>query len=211
MFTGLVQAIGAVRAIDARPTGARLEIEPAGPTGPWGYQPAIGESIAVAGCCLTVASTSPLWAFDVVHETLSKTTLGVLSRGSRVNLEHALTPTSLLGGHLVQGHVDGVGAVERVQEGSDWRVRIRPPAPLMEYLVPKGSVTVDGVSLTLAAVDPAAGWFEVALIPTTLELTTLGELREGHRCNLEADMVAKTLIHWARNYSDAPPPARPRL
>ncbi len=201
MFTGLVQAVGTVRRLEPSPAGVRLEVEPVGPPGGWGYVPGLGESISVSGCCLTVAGVGGgAWAFDVVRETLSKTTLGGLAAGSLVNLEHSVTPTTLLGGHLVQGHVDGVGVVERVDRGADWRFRVRPPAGLMEYMTPKGSVAVEGVSLTLAAVDAAAGWFEVALIPTTLEVTTLGGLREGDRVNLEADAMAKTVVHWLKNF-----------
>jgi riboflavin synthase len=197
MFTGLVQGIGTVERAQPTPAGVRLGLRPDG----WGYMPALGESISVSGCCLTVAGADKaLWSFDAVPETLAKTTLGALRPGSRVNLEHSVTPATLLGGHLVQGHVDGVGAVEQVQRGDDWRIRVRPPAGLIEYLTPKGSVTMDGVSLTLAAVDVAGGWFEVALIPTTLKLTTLGGLREGDRCNLEADAIAKTVVHWLKHF-----------
>lgn len=204
MFTGLVQAVGTVRRLEPSPAGVRLVVEPVGPRGGWGYVPGLGESISVSGCCLTVAGVSEgAWAFDVVRETLSKTTLGGLAAGSLVNLEHSVTPATLLGGHLVQGHVDGVGVVERVDRGADWRVRVRSPAGLMEYMTPKGSVAVEGVSLTLAAVDVAAGWFEVALIPTTLEVTTLGGLRDGDRVNLEADAMAKTVVHWLKNFGSS--------
>jgi riboflavin synthase len=105
-----------------------------------------------------------------------------------------------MSGHVVQGHVDGVGVVERVHTGADWRVWIRPPAPLMEYMVPRGSVAVEGVSLTLAGVDPSLGVFHVALIPTTLSLTTLGALKQGDRVNLEADQMARTVVHWLRQH-----------
>lgn len=203
MFTGLVQAIGTVERSERTPAGVRLSVSPQGPGGGWGYTPSLGESMSVSGCCLTVAGTDPItgaWLFDVVRETLAKTTLGGLGSGKRVNLEHSVTPATLLGGHLVQGHVDGVGVVEQVNRGGDWRVRVRPPAGLMEYMTPKGSVAMDGVSLTLAEVDVASGWFEVALIPTTLEATTLGGLEEGGRCNLEADAVVKTVVHWLKHY-----------
>jgi riboflavin synthase len=144
------------------------------------------------------ASTG-LWAFDVVPETLSKTSLGRLRAGAAVNLEHAATPTTLMGGHVVQGHVDGVGVVESVVTEGEYRVRVRPPAGLMEYMTPKGSICVEGVSLTLAAVEPRE-WFEVALIPVTLEKTTLGSLRAGDPVNLEADVFAKTIVHWLKHY-----------
>lgn len=200
MFTGLVQAVGRVASVEARGAGVRLRVDPMG----WGYAPGLGESISVSGCCLTVAGLEggpggKTWAFDAVPETLAKTTLGGLAAGSRVNLEHAATPTTLLGGHVVQGHVDGVGVVETVLTEGEWRVRVRPPAGLMEYMTPKGSVCVEGVSLTLARVEPRE-WFEVALIPVTLEKTTLGELRAGSRVNVEADVFAKTVVNWLRVY-----------
>jgi riboflavin synthase len=203
MFTGLVQAVGKVASVEPRQAGAgggfRLRIDPLG----WGYRPEVGESISVSGCCLTVAALEGpdggLWAFDAVPETLAKTTLGGLAAGCRVNLEHAATPTTLLGGHVVQGHVDGVAVVESVLTEGEWRVRIRPTADLMEYMTPKGSVCVEGVSLTLARVEPRQ-WFEVALIPVTLEKTTLGELRAGSSVNVEADAFAKTVVNWVRHY-----------
>jgi len=207
MFTGLVEAVGVVR--EARPVaaGMRLLVDPMG----WDHRPDLGESIAVSGCCLTVAAAmgsggGPM-AFDVVPETLAKTTLGgKVGVGSRVNLEHAATAATLMGGHFVQGHVDGVGVVERVERAGEWRVRVRPPAELMPYVTPKGSVTIEGVSLTVAAVDPAGGWFEVALIPTTLDKTTLGDLKPGDGCNLEADVLAKTVVHYLRHYAGGGPP-----
>lgn len=204
MFTGLVQAVGVVDRTEPSPVGVRLSIDPRG----WNYRPAPGDSIAVAGCCLTVAvdpgSSAGRLVFDVVRETLAKTTLSDLAPGSSVNLEPSVTPATLLGGHLVQGHVDGVGGVETVRTGPEHRVRIRPPGELMEYMTPKGSVCLDGVSLTLAAVYPNDGAFEVALIPTTLARTTLGGLRPGGRCNIEADATAKTIVHWLRHYGPGP-------
>lgn len=182
------------RVTEARPTpaGIRLTIDPAG----WDHRPEPGESVAVGGCCLTVAGTGGTLSFDVVAETLSKTVLGTLTAGSPVNLERSVRASDLMSGHVVQGHVDGVGTVERVQRAADWRVWIRPPAPLMEYIVPKGSVCVDGVSLTIAGLG--SGVFEVALIPVTLEKTTLRTLDAGSRVNLEADVIAKTVVHWLR-------------
>jgi riboflavin synthase len=201
MFTGLVQAIGAVASIDPGPAGGlRLVVDP----GAWPHRPLVGESIAVSGCCLTVAEdpagTQGRLAFDAVPETLAKTTLGALRPGSRVNLERSLRADDLMGGHTVQGHVEGVGEVLAVQPRPDYRLRIRPPADLMPCIIPKGSIAIDGVSLTIAAADPHEGTFEVALIPTTLELTTLGDLRPGARVNLETDIQARTLLHLLRNY-----------
>jgi riboflavin synthase len=166
----------------------------------WAYRPSLGDSISVGGCCLTVAAIDGEGriGLDVVPETLSRTTIGGLRQGSRVNLEHAATLGTLLGGHLVQGHVDGVGVVEKIVQSPEWRVSIRPPAELMEFVTPKGSVAVDGVSLTVAGVH--RGGFEVALIPVTLEKTTLGEFVEGGACNLEMDIVAKTIIHHVKMF-----------
>lgn len=204
MFTGIVQSIGRVAATEPTAAGRRVVIDPLG----WTYAPAPGDSISVDGCCLTVVTrpasggkAGAQWMFDTVPETLAKTTLGDRRVGDLVNLEHAATATTLLGGHVVQGHVDGVAVVESVVNTSDWRVRFRPPAELMQYMTPKGSVCVSGVSLTLAAVDPAAGWFEVALIPTTLEKTTLKSLVQGSRVNIEADTLVKTMVHWMRHYA----------
>lgn len=205
MFTGLVQAIGTVRTLeplDGRGIagGARLSVDP----GRWQHGARAGDSIAVNGCCLTVAGSPEaggLLRFDAVAETLARTTLGGLRRGSRVNLERALAAGEPLGGHLVQGHIEGVAEVVSVQQGADYRIQLRPPSELMPSIVPKGSVTVDGVSLTVAAVDPAAETFAVAIIPTTLELTTLGSLRTGSSCNIETDMLARTVVHWLEHYS----------
>ncbi len=204
MFTGLVQAVGKFVQVEPRPAGARLLIDPLD----WSHTPAAGDSICVSGCCLTVASPpssspagsrTPL-AFDLVHETLRLTTLGRLARGSPVNLEHAVTPTTLMGGHVVQGHVDGVGEVTHIRNDGEYRLRILPPGGarggLIQSIVPKGSIAVDGVSLTIASVGE--GTFEVALIPTTLERTTLGRLRAGDGVNLETDLIAKTVVHWLR-------------
>lgn len=188
-------------AAEARGASLRLVIDP----GAWQHRPSAGDSICVSGVCLTVVEVAAenggaRWAFDAVAETLAKTTLGRLRVGSVVNLEHAATPTTLMGGHVVQGHVDGVGVVESVVTDGEYRVRLRPAAGLMEYMVPKGSVCVEGVSLTLAQVR-AGEWFEVALIPVTLEKTTLGDLRAGDAVNLEADVFAKTVVNWMRNYA----------
>ncbi|MFO0861469.1 MAG: riboflavin synthase [Phycisphaerales bacterium] len=198
MFTGIVQAVGHVARVEPTPKGRRLWVDP----GTWGFVPAAGDSIAVDGCCLTVVQVdSGKWAFDAVPETLAKTTLETWKAGKRVNLEHAATAATFLGGHIVQGHVDGVGTIESVTRSADWRVRVRLPGALREYMVPKGSVALAGVSLTLAEVDPREGRIEVALIPATLEKTTLSELRPGEGINVEADAMAKTMIHWIRNYA----------
>lgn len=201
MFTGIVQAKGRLVATTRTPSGLRLEIEPVA----WDYIPAPGDSISVDGCCLTVVnapSSGGRWFFDAVPETLAKTTVGDRAVGDVVNLEHAATASTLLGGHVVQGHVDGVGVVESVVTSPEWRVRFRPPAELMQYMTPKGSVCISGVSLTLAAVEPKQGWFEVALIPTTLDKTNLKALTPGSRVNIEADTLVKTMVHWMRHYAE---------
>lgn len=197
MFTGLIQTLGEVAEIQRSPSGARLVIA----LGSWGYNPAPGESIAVNGCCLTVAAWdngARLASFDVVEQTLRMTALGGLRAHDRVNLEHALRADSLLGGHFVQGHVDGVGRVLRVQANeADWRVRVAIPDGLAAYMVARGSVALDGVSLTIAqtsGAESAEPWIEVALIPVTRAHTTLGGWSVGSACNIEADMLVKAVV-----------------
>lgn len=199
MFTGLIQHRARVAEVRETAAGRSLTIDAAG----WNHRPEHGESIAVSGCCLTVAQASPL-RFDVIHQTLSVTTLGDLRAGSAVNLEHSVTPATLLGGHIVQGHVDGVGVVREILDDAEGvRMRIKAPAELMDYIVPKGSIAVDGVSLTLAEVQEDG--FVVALIPTTLELTTLGAAAIGQRLNLETDLIVKTIVHQMRRIGSPPP------
>ena len=201
MFTGLVQSMGVVAGIEPRAAGARLVVDARA----WTHRASAGESISVSGVCLTVADGARAaegeLAFDCIAETLERSTLGALGAGDRVNLEHAVRGDTLMGGHVVQGHVDGVARVVRVKEGDgDWWVDLEAPADLMEFIVPKGSVTLAGVSLTVASVDVAARAFGVGLIPTTLEETTLGDLRAGDGVNLETDIVSRTIVHWLRNY-----------
>lgn len=211
MFTGIIRLVGLVERTRPVATGTRLAIRYPVSGDAWAKAPGVGDSIAIDGCCLTVAAppdgspeTGGVLEFDAIPETLAKTTLGALTEGSRVHLEQAATMATLLDGHVVQGHVDGVAEVASVVSSGEWRIRLIPPAGLMQFIVPKGSVTLSGVSLTVAAVDPAGGWFEVALIPTTLAKTTLGELRAHSRVNLECDAMAKTVVHWLRHYSGAP-------
>ena len=193
MFTGLIQHVGEVSEVRATDTGRSLLVD----KGAWAHVPGKGDSIAIDGCCLTVAMvTGSLLQFDVVHRTLELTTLGRLKVGMRVNLEHAARVDSLLGGHIVQGHVDGVGRVLAVEEGQDWRVRINAPDGVSEYLCMRGSITVNGVSLTVADVDGED--FEVALIPTTLQETNLRELTGGMEVNLEADVIAKLVAEQVK-------------
>jgi len=168
MFTGIVQSTGRVAHLERHAFGVRLSIDPGSWTPAEGRVPRHGDSICVSGVCLTVAAIDGgVMSFDVIAETLEKTTLGSHSVGDPVNLEPAVTPNQPLGGHFMQGHIDGVGTVTAVAAGEDeWRITIKPPATLMRYMIPKGSVALDGVSMTLAAVH--AETFEVAVIPTTL-------------------------------------------
>jgi len=196
MFTGLVQAVGVVREFTLTPQGvARITVDASS----WPHAPAPGDSIAVNGCCLTLAAPPApgnVLEFDAIPQTLRTTTLGLFRPGYRVNLEHAATPATLLGGHLVQGHVDGTGTVEHVDgtPGGDYRVKIGVPPSVAPFMVPKGSVCVDGVSLTLADTTRGGEQITVALIPTTLALTTLGELRTGQSVNIEADATVKAVV-----------------
>jgi riboflavin synthase len=176
MFTGLVREIGTVRSMDA----GRLVIETS-------ITAAVGDSVAVDGVCLTVvANDDGTLAFDAVPETLSRTSLGSLAAGDGVNLEPALRVGDALGGHYVQGHVDGIGSFRGVADGLHW---FDAPQEILRYVVEKGSIALQGTSLTIAASDDTG--FAVALIPHTLEATTLGRLEPGARVNLEADVLAK--------------------
>jgi riboflavin synthase len=187
MFTGIVREIGRVASIDADARGARLRVE-APETAP---RVGIGDSVAVGGVCLTVTEVGDgTLAFDAVPETLRRTALSRLAVGAGVNLEPALCAGEPFGGHVVQGHVDGVGAVVDVTaEGDGVRLGIAAPDELLRYLVEKGSVGVDGVSLTVAALR--GDGFEIALIPHTLAATTLSALSAGDPVNLEVDVLAK--------------------
>jgi len=194
MFTGLIQAVGRIVESESTDAGRRMIVDP----GPWDATPVCGDSIAVNGVCLTATGDGSPLNFDVIGETLRSSSLGGLGEGDRVNLEASLRADGLLGGHVVQGHVDGVGRVVSVRtDADDWRVRIRPEDPsLMDFVAPKGSIAIEGVSLTVAAVGDA--WLEIALIPTTLEKTTLGDLNEGQAVNIETDIVARTVVHFLR-------------
>ncbi|MCW2585269.1 MAG: riboflavin synthase subunit alpha [Frankiales bacterium] len=187
MFTGIVEELGEVTAWEDLPAAARITVR-----GPLVTSDAKhGDSIAVNGVCLTVVtSTEGAFTADVMKETLDRSSLGALAVGSPVNLERSVRLQDRLGGHLVQGHVDGTGAIVSKTASEHWTVvRITLPADLDRYVVEKGSITVDGVSLTVSAVQP--GWFEVSLIPTTLQLTTLGPKAPGDPVNLEVDITAK--------------------
>ncbi len=236
MFSGIIVTTGRIVAIEPTPAGVRVRIDP----GNWGHTPEPGGSVCVSGCCLTQVGevgADGVLSFDAIPETLAKTILGGLGPGDRVNLEPSVLASTPMDGHVVQGHIEGLGEVVKVVTEAEYRVRIAPPPELMPCLVPKGSVTVDGVSLTIAAVctgtpqtgagafqppvlgditgdralsragkpaplsvDPAQ-WFEVALIPTTLELTTMGDLQVGSKVNLETDILARTVVHVMQHYA----------
>ncbi len=187
MFTGLIREVGTVVSREGDADGVRLVIKAAATAG--GAQ--LGDSIAIDGVCLTVVAVEDgTLAFDAVPETLERTSLGTLYRGSRVNLEPALRAGEALGGHYVQGHVDGVGTVQTVEaEGDGKRIWFDAPAGLLRYVVEKGSIAVQGTSLTVAAASEHG--FAVALIPHTLEATTLGALEPSDLVNLEVDLLAK--------------------
>jgi riboflavin synthase len=209
MFTGIVEELGTVESLEDQGDAIRLTVR-----GPLVTSDAgTGDSISVNGCCLTVVSTgistgstgdglAGAFTADVMHETLAKTSLGALAPGTRVNLERAVTPTTRLGGHIVQGHVDGTGTVVRRTPSEHWElVEISLPAELERYLVPKGSITVDGISLTVVEVSTGSTTeetgsttetsFTVSLIPETLSRTTLGFKQTGDVVNLEVDVIAK--------------------
>jgi riboflavin synthase len=192
MFTGIVTDVGRLRAVRDTTRDRRFEIETA-------FDLAtvdIGASISHAGCCLTVVAKGDGWfAVEVSGETLAITTLGDWKQGRRVNLERAAKVGDELGGHIVSGHVDGVGEVLSVaEEGGSRRLRIRAPRPLHRFIAPKGCITVEGVSLTVNEVEDDV--FGVNLIPHTWEVTTLGGLTAGARVNLEIDMLARYLARW---------------
>ncbi|MGQ0804015.1 MAG: riboflavin synthase [Actinomycetota bacterium] len=188
MFTGIVEELGRVRRVEPRAGGARFEFEAEAVLG----DVEIGASIAVNGCCVTVVEWGDgWWAADAVTESLERTALGALRPGDPVNLERPMRLSDRLGGHLVQGHVDAVGHIEArdpLPDGST-RVTFSAPAELLRYVVEKGSITVDGVSTTVTAVDDDG--FGVAVVPHTLEVTTLGVKQPGDPVNLEVDVLAK--------------------
>ncbi len=189
MFTGIVEDRGIVNSLRSERAAIRLQLEVPETFAQDGCR--IGDSIAINGCCLTVVEAEErLWSFQAGEETLSKTNLGELSAGDFVNLERSLRMDGRIDGHFVQGHVDGVGHVESVAEDGEWTtIWFRVPERLIPELVPKGSVAVDGVSLTVVEVDEDK--FSVALIPHTLQITTLGILQPGSAVNIETDVLGK--------------------
>lgn len=187
MFTGIVEELGEVTAVEELAEASRFRLR--GPVVTEGAKH--GDSIAVNGVCLTVVETADgEFTADVMQETLNRSSLGALAEGSRVNLERPMALGGRLGGHLVQGHVDGTGEILSRTPSEHWElVKVALPANLSRYVVEKGSITVDGVSLTV--VEAAADWFTISLIPTTLALTTLGIKQPGDPVNLEVDVLAK--------------------
>jgi riboflavin synthase len=207
MFTGIVEELGEVTAWDDLPDAARLTVRGPVVTSDASH----GDSIAVNGVCLTVVEARDgAFTADVMKETLDRSSLGALQVGSRVNLERAVRLQDRLGGHLVQGHVDGTGELLAVTPDEHWTVvRVSLPDGLGRYVVEKGSITVDGVSLTVASVDDSS--FTVSLIPTTLALTTLGRKQVGDPVNLEVDVIAKyveRLMPPAASHVDVPTTAK---
>lgn len=186
MFTGLIQDVGTVESVESGPDGARIRIATS-----LGAEIAPGDSIAVNGACLTaIEADESGFATDAMNQTLKLTALGDLDSGSKVNLEPAMRASDRLGGHIVQGHVDGVGDVESVEEdGFAKRLRVALGPELLRYAIPQGSIALDGVSLTIAALGE--GFVEVSLIPETLERTNLGDAAPGRKLNVECDVVAK--------------------
>jgi riboflavin synthase len=197
MFTGLIEDIGTVESVEAGPGGTRLRVATR-----LGAEIGLGDSVAVDGCCLTAAAADAAgFSAEVMNQSLGLTSLGGLEHGGRVNLELAMKASERLGGHILQGHVDGVGEVVSVEEdGFARRVRVGLEPALLRYAVERGSVGLAGVSLTVSALDQ--DWLEVSLIPETLERTNLGELVAGRRLNVECDIVAKYVerlvapFHW---------------
>ena len=187
MFTGIIEELGTVESFTATEGGARMIIAADVVTS----DSKDGDSISVNGVCLTALDVAVgSFAADLSQETLDRSTLGNLKPGSRVNLERAVTPTTRLGGHMVQGHVDGRGTfISATEHGDFWTVRIGFPSELARYLVHKGSVSVEGISLTIAALGD--DYFDIAVIPKTWELTNLSTLKNGDHVNLEVDVIAK--------------------
>jgi riboflavin synthase len=198
MFTGIIEELGKIASLEKHAEGAKIRIVASVVTKDTNE----GDSIAVNGVCLTALDVKKdSFTADVSQETLDKSTLGKLKSGAKVNLERAVTPNTRLGGHIVQGHVDSRGKfVSATQSGDFWAVRVSFPKDIGQYLVYKGSVSVEGISLTIA--ELGADYFEIAVIPKTWELTNLSTLKSGDEVNLEADVIAKyveRILLYGRN------------
>lgn len=201
MFTGIIQAMGTVQTLSRGSAGARLVL-----AAPDLSRPITdGASICVSGACLTVIKSDETHIeFDVVPETLTRSTLGSLKPGDRVNLEPSLRAGDRMDGHIVQGHVDSIARIAQIQRDSGGHViRFTPDEALMPYIIPKGSVAIDGISLTIADVN--AGTFGIAIIPTTQEWTVLGSARVGDRVNVETDIVARTIVTTLQRMQESSP------
>jgi riboflavin synthase len=201
MFTGLVECLGTIESIESAGDARRFSISVADDD--YLKDAVLGESISVNGTCLTAVELSPCrFAIEAVEETMRRTTLGLREIGDQVNLERALKASARLGGHIVQGHVDGVGTIMSIRnEGEGWWVTVEPPFEMMKYVVEKGSICIDGVSLTVA--NAAYRRFSVALIPHTRDVTTAGHWQEGTQVNLEVDVIAKyveRLTQWTAQH-----------
>lgn len=199
MFTGIIKSIGRVSKVSPVPGGKRLSVE----AGDWAAECQLGDSLCVSGVCLTVTAISPpTVGFDVISETLQRSILGEKRVGDRVNLERAMMIGDRFDGHFVQGHVDGRAEVtEVIKSEREHAIWFRPDSNLRPYVVPKGSIAIDGVSLTIAEVRGDA--FSTALIPTTLERTTLGLLSVADRVNVESDVIARTVVHHLSAVTEA--------
>jgi riboflavin synthase len=202
MFTGIVEAIGTVRGIQRQADGMQLTLD----IGSLAQGIVPGGSVAVNGACLTVVRVEgSLVTFDVVSESVSRTNLGTLQGGDAVNIERSLRVGGAIDGHLVQGHVDGMARVSRIDTGGgQWKVWFEPPPELMRYMVVKGSVAIDGISLTL--VDVTDRQISVAVIPTTLQRTTLGRRRSGDTVNIETDLIARIVVRQLEGRFEEPGP-----
>lgn len=207
MFTGLIETLGRIQAVEHQGGGLRLRIVPDAPLDDL----AVGESIAVEGVCLTVtACGAPGFTADVSAETLARSTLGALRPGHRVNLERAMRLSERLGGHLVSGHVDGTGTIQKMEpRGEYWFIRIGIAPRLSRYTIEKGSVAVDGISLTINRCGE--GFFEVNIIPETARATTLLKKRAGAKVNIETDLIGKYVEKLLQASSEKPPQGRSGL
>jgi len=199
VFTGIIESTANIVATEPVPGGRQLRID----LGSIASQSTSGDSICISGVCLTVTKTEGnVASFDVIHETLDKTTLGQKSVGDTINFERSLRVGDRFDGHFVQGHVDGTATVDRVVSNAEEHVVwLTPQAHLCPYVIPKGSIAIDGVSLTIAAVQ--GGLFSVALIPTTLERTTFGMMKMGDSVNIESDIIARAIVHHLENMQGA--------
>lgn len=198
MFTGIIEELGVIRRITSARAGARLEVSAHTVLS----DTKLGDSIAVNGVCLTVVAQGADWfAADVSAETLRRTSLKQAAAGTRVNLERAMAANGRFGGHIVQGHVDGTGEFEEARPSGDgWVLRIGFPPELARYIVEKGSITVDGISLTVAALGET--WFEIAVIPHTWKVTNLGTLARAATVNLEVDIIAKYVERMMAHFAE---------